>query len=767
MFLTTLLAMVTTLTADTAEVVIAPDAPPAVRFAAQEMTNFLSQVLGGVIPAVSSPTPGRTPILLGEGVWTDKSTNISAIPRDGFALHVSDGRVCIAGRDDPSVDPADRIAHPSWGAHKFEHGTLNGTYAFLERCAGVRFYFAGELGTCVSRKDAIRVPYGTVVKAPDMADRRWGLYSDGAWYEGERPVRTCHPMKALNIFRLRTSTTSHGACHGLNGFMYVERFGKTHPEYFALDARGERMIEGNGWQRGHLCLSSGIREEIYRDCLSFLKGEPPSVRGVPPMSKWNVGKWNYNVDGNGIDLMPQDGGAACCCGKCQAAARKDGRDSAMSELVWGLMAEISERLGRDGYAPTIRMMSYADYTDVPDCPLPTNLEVQVARTGPWGHAIPGMTDSDVAFFAKWEKRLGAKPYVWTYPNRDGCNGLNLEGVPAWAPETWGRYYQTVAPHLNGLYAESETDRCIDNLMGYYLLSRIGWNRRTDIAAVMDEFYDRMFGAASASMRKALEFVERKFTREVAGSLRMTEIGPAASPPSDYRLWREIYSAAEMERLRVWFDEAAASVPKGSLEARRIALFRRWMYDPPKARGEAYRAETDAAAGLVRDRASKAANLFDAGPWKPGEGAFDDTVRFCGERSVRLVATKGRETVHAYSCGLGLKPSTRYRFSYFVKTENLEPTGRSGGVGPILLTSGKDRAGKSPSWTFPKTMNFLSGTVPWIRQSFEFETDANFDTETCSAGMCLRIRHGVGTAWFDGMRLEEIGPVRDCEKKGTM
>ena len=65
------------------------------------------------------------------------------------------------------------------------------------------------------------------------------------------------------------------------------------------------------------------------------------------------------------------------------------------------------------------------------------------------------------------------------------------------------------------------------------------------------------------------------------------------------------------------------------------------------------------------------------------------------------------------------------------------------------------------------MNFLSGTVPWIRQSFEFETDANFDTETCSAGMCLRSRHGVGTAWFDGMRLEEIGPVRDCEKKGTM
>jgi hypothetical protein len=58
---------------------------------------------------------------------------------------VTNGNVFIAGRDDPKIDPAARIRRSWWGAHKFEHATLYGVYTFLERAAGVRFYFADEL----------------------------------------------------------------------------------------------------------------------------------------------------------------------------------------------------------------------------------------------------------------------------------------------------------------------------------------------------------------------------------------------------------------------------------------------------------------------------------------------------------------------------------------------------------------------------------------------------------------------------------------------
>ena len=53
------------ITAANAEVAIVPDAPPAVRFAASEMTNYLSRILGQCIPLVTSPTSGRYSFVLG------------------------------------------------------------------------------------------------------------------------------------------------------------------------------------------------------------------------------------------------------------------------------------------------------------------------------------------------------------------------------------------------------------------------------------------------------------------------------------------------------------------------------------------------------------------------------------------------------------------------------------------------------------------------------------------------------------------------------
>ena len=57
------------LTGANAEVVVAPDAPPTVRFAAAEMTNYLSRVLGHAIPIIPAPTEGRYAIILGTNAW--------------------------------------------------------------------------------------------------------------------------------------------------------------------------------------------------------------------------------------------------------------------------------------------------------------------------------------------------------------------------------------------------------------------------------------------------------------------------------------------------------------------------------------------------------------------------------------------------------------------------------------------------------------------------------------------------------------------------
>ncbi|MBR4938780.1 MAG: hypothetical protein IKZ22_07895, partial [Kiritimatiellae bacterium] len=221
-----------TLTSTNTEIVVGAKAPPAVRFAALELSTFLSEVFGAEVPQCESATPGRVSIHLGECEALEKiGYSTAGLGRDSFVIAVTNGNVFIAGRDDPKIDPAARIRRSWWGAHKFEHATLYGVYTFLERAAGVRFYFADELGTCVPKRKRLRLPCGAKIFSPDMAIRTWSYYSDGRWpVPLKDPKYICPAEKALNVYRLKASSSEYTCCHGLNGFRLIDRFKDSHPE---------------------------------------------------------------------------------------------------------------------------------------------------------------------------------------------------------------------------------------------------------------------------------------------------------------------------------------------------------------------------------------------------------------------------------------------------------------------------------------------------------------------------------------------------------
>ena len=121
------------------EVAIAPDAPPAVRFAAGEMTNYLSRVFGHAIPLVTAPTEGRYAIILGTNAWSRAAgLRPEALPRDSYCVKIGPDRAYVAGCDDPARDLARQIAQGSIILH-CEHATLFGVYGFLDRHVGVRY----------------------------------------------------------------------------------------------------------------------------------------------------------------------------------------------------------------------------------------------------------------------------------------------------------------------------------------------------------------------------------------------------------------------------------------------------------------------------------------------------------------------------------------------------------------------------------------------------------------------------------------------------
>ena len=605
-----------TLAAGKTEVVLGEKPTRVAQFAAEEMTNFLSRVFGTAVPVVAKPTSGMT------GIWLGTGADVSNLARDEFVIKAETGRVIVAGKDSSSVrdDPKKSVAM-GWTAQFYERATLFGTYEFLERFAGCRFYFPGELGEIVPRKRALSVPLGEIRVKPDMMARR--VYSgggsspkayDGVWFE-ERPKDS--DGKALNWLRLRFETENHPCCHGLNKFNYVERFGKTKPEYFALLSNGTRSNNPKMQHPGQLCLTSGIYEEIYQDVRAYFKGEDAATRGLP--------RWGHNcVDRKYVDVMGQDGMVACHCPSCQAEYARckeiyggdpDYADNWATELVWSNTCEIARRLTDEGIRGTVTQMAYWPYRHVPRMDIPANVDVMVAEHGPWSVLRPEKMKAQIDEIKAWSEKLGRPVWIWTYPGKYGTQAY--PGIPHMTPKCVGIFYKAAAPYIFGSFMESESDRFLYGYLNYYVVSRIFWDRNADVDAILKEHYDLMFGPAASDMQSFFEKLEYKWTHEVVGKTVETALGPQVIRAPDTMLWGEIYSPNVMAEYDGLLKVAASKVAPGSIEARRIALFRREFYDNMNAPMKAFQEKQAKVKALVWKASPKPSGALDVSRFLSG------------------------------------------------------------------------------------------------------------------------------------------------------
>lgn len=761
------------------EVLIAPDACDVVNVAAEEATNFLSQALGAPVPIVTAPTPGRAALVLGANRWADAAgVTTNGLPRDGFRIRTAAGRVHVVGIDDHAAKAHRALRSGGVWVQNFEHATAFGTYDFLERFVGVRFYFPGELGTVVPRRSRIEVPDTDLADAPVHTVRRYSIYDHGLWFEGPKPDELRHPAKTRNWWRLRMETQYTPCCHGQNKFNYIDRFATSHPEYFALLPDGRRHNSYKITYPGHpgqICHSSKIWDEIYADAKSYLLGEAASVRGVAvyPQHRLSAKRsgWGSNCQrGRFVDVMPQDGMIKCSCPACTAAyAANPDKVSWASELIWRNVARLANRLIDEGIDGYVCNMAYSKYRHVPSVDIPTNVLVMVAERGPWTEADPTERRREDAEVKAWTEKLGGrKVWLWNYANK--AYGGGLDGIPEVTPKAIVRYYAGLTPYIFGAFMESETDWSIFGYLNYYVFARVMWNPSVDVEALLDEHHRLMFGAAAPQMKELYETLERIWIERVAGKTLDTPLGPQSIRPSEYDLFMRIYTPAVIDRLEGLVDAGERLVPNGSIEWRRLEFVRRNIIGPLVARARAYVAQTDVARGLARDRASTALNLirngdFSAprkgrtlGAWfaKADEADLDDAVFVTPPHSLRIRVSGGKATVasqyfrDATLKNMTMKKGQRYRLSYFIRLEGVTGPGPGAGAG-VTIWDNKN------NW-FPSGAPFR-GTQDWTYQVHEFTSDAQTG-ERQMPYIYLRATGTSGAVWFDDVRLEEVpdGPA---------
>ena len=737
--------------------------------AVQEMTNYLSRILGAPVPWSYQPTSGKVSVVLGSNEWSEAAgIDVQALPRDGFVVKaVPPDRVYIAGRD-ANYSPYRNVPDTFTGSPRYEHATVMGVYDFLERYADARFFFPGEYGTLLPAKASLEIPGGERRDAPDYPVRSYYyVSSDAGTYD---PSLTPRVIYNLGWQYNRLESINLPCCHGTRQFKYLERFGATHPEYFALKENGSRHMGSDGSsssEYGHLCWSSGITNEIFRDARSYLLGEDASVRGIPSSTPGKYA-WGRNCqEGAYVDVMPNDAYPECRCAACQANKTADPYYA--TRIIWQATAGIAQRLLDERVPGYVTQMVYSPYKGVPDFDLPTNVLVMVAERGPFSKYDPEGAAAQKAEIVAWTEKLGHKVWLWNYENK--YSTLNLPHIPAMCPRAWGEYYKEMAPYTIGAYAESETDSWFFNHLNYYVFGKVAWDNGADVDAVIRDYHERMYGAAAAETESFFDDLEEMWLRKVVARSVETSEGPVTRPPSIHEVWTEVYTTNEIVRWEALLDSAAAKLPADSPETRRLALMRRELLTPMATACRQYLRDSSVERELARraahpeevsiisngdfedlPRPTKAERFYNK--WYSAAPPFPLHTADAVTGDACVVVTGATAAVNIAQYLPDLKPSTRYRLSFFLKLDDVQCSSATGGAGITLFDA--------YNHSFPENMSY-TGTMDWTHCAFEFTTDPETNRRiNPSTGQpyqsYIRLRMSANTsgkASFDGVRLTEV------------
>ena len=561
--------------------IVVPESTRLLEFAAAELQSMLEQSTGSTVPVQKSIGKEEVSLILGNNPLLQQAgLNLNRLPDEGYYIYRIGNRIFLAGRDSEECYPAQN----RWGQY-YMRGTLSAVYDFLERFVGARFYFPGEFGTVIPKRDAIYLPkHIAIIDGPDCTMRKYTNGNDCRWYD-DKTYDGVQP-NGLNILRLRLEERSIPFCHGLAYLQLPQRFAASNPEYFALTEDGRRL-DGSVTTIEHpeqLCLSSGIREVAFQDARDYLSANTDAERSAAAQQR-GFKYWSINVANPGFFcVMPNDYLYWCHCDKCQQVARGGRRYSEwtpeeqrnLNNALWGFTAEVAGRVQAAGIDGFVTQMAYGICKDIPDVDLPDNVLVQVAVKG-LGQDRRENAEED-ALIRRWCEKTGMKVALWTYPGKHGAKAA-MKGIPVMLPVSIGEYLQDHKKYILGSYLEYETDYFLFNYLSYYVHAKVSWNLKTDVKAILAEHYQLMFAQAAPLFQEMFQTMEQLWTKRIVGHTIDTSKGPVPLLPTELELWSQIYTPQLLQDFNAKLDQAEKLTADNPDALKRVRFMREHLFAP--------------------------------------------------------------------------------------------------------------------------------------------------------------------------------------------
>ncbi|MBQ9337817.1 MAG: DUF4838 domain-containing protein [Lentisphaeria bacterium] len=429
---------------------------------------------------------------------------------------------------------------------------------FLEKL-GCRCLWPGELGKVIPKKPMLHAPEIDLNTRPVLVNRRirmggsprpgertpWGLKTVGVTDENQ--IREwCkryhqHYLDAggklsVGVWNGLGSRTNFSWGHAFGYFW--PKYGKTHPEYFALQSYGSRS-QASAPDRARLCHGNPeVAEVIGSEIIEYFKKKP-------------------NAPSKSICLNDGGGTSFCMCEKCRkldpanSPRRKNGGYS-LTDRVLDFSNRIAQKVTSVYPDKLLSIYIYSAYQDLPVKvkPHPSLILCLTA----YSYTNEAARQKYRKEYAQWSS-FGNK--LFFRPNALAGFGNIL------APQNYARkmFNDLEFFKANGL-AGTDYDCCDQNWackgLVFYALLRAHWNPdRLDYDAVFDDYCRTGFGPAAEPVKAYFTKLEE-----------LTDQAAAQGKP-----YLEFFNEKTAAELRAMLDEAAKKAADDPVVLKRVEFLK--------------------------------------------------------------------------------------------------------------------------------------------------------------------------------------------------
>jgi hypothetical protein len=522
-------------------IVLATNAIPSERYAAEELQRYLEKI-SGVKPAIVTDAERATSreILLGDNAHLRKlglDLHLKNLGAEGFVLRTEHDRLIVAGGQ--------------------PRGTLYGIYTLLDEKLGVRWFTPDE--EFVPKTNRVLLPALNETRTPALEYRE--VFWSEMLHDADFAAR--HRLNG-NHYKLTDKHGGRGAVyfpfvHSLDSLIPPDLY-KDHPEYFPL-INGRRV---NGYVQRCLANPDVLALAIKR-VRQWLKEHP---------------------EANIISVSQNDTGNWCQCATCKALDDAEGSPAAS---LLRFVNAIAQDIEHDYPAVRIDTLAY-QYTRKPPKTIRPRSNVIVRLCSIeccFAHPLATCPSAENQRFrddiAAWEP-VAPKLYIWDYTPNFANYQQPFPNFDALQPNV--RFF--VQHHVQGLFEQGNYSGGGGGEMEplrAYLLARLLWNPETDVQKDTDEFLHAYYGQAAPSIRAYVDLLERQvhsdqthahiYDPPTAAYLNEAFVSQAdkllaqaeAQADNDRVRFR-----VEVARLSIWYVQLAAGRVRGDARGKLLDRF---------------------------------------------------------------------------------------------------------------------------------------------------------------------------------------------------